>query len=329
MLVSIIIPTYNGLELLKECLPSVLTAIRHAGPVAEAEIVVADDASGDNTAEWLAKEWPEARLVRNTRNRGFAVTANAGIRAAKGEWLCLLNNDTVVEKEWLSAAAAHFKEPGLGAIASKIVYHENPGVVESDGDDYTVVGVAVKHSNRRPVSCAAKRRSCFSACAASAFYRAEALQAAGGFWELLGAYYEDVELGFRLRLQGWDCVYEPGSVCRHKVTMSYGRRSYFMKFNSARNIELVWFSCMPAGLIMSYLPEHLLSCLVHFAYRLATGRGLSYVHGKLAFLKLLPAVLERRRLLKPLRKIPDAELRSRLDRNWLRSLVAMRMKAGA
>ena len=327
MLVSVIIPTYNGLELLKECLPSVRAAIEHAQLAGQVEIVVADDASQDGTADWLAQRWPEVVVARSASNRGFAVTANAGIAAAKGAWLALLNNDTVVEAAWLSAVQPHFNNPRVGAIASRIVYYDRPDILESNGDDYTVVGVAVKHGNRRPAAQALQPRACFSPCGASAFYRGEAIRAVGGYWERLGAYYEDVELGFRLHLQGWDTLYEPQSVCRHKVSASYGRESYRMKFNAARNIELVWFACMPAGLLLRYLPAHATACLLHLIYRVTTRRGLSFVHGKLAFWTHLPYVLRRRKRVQSLRKISNRELCRRLEKHWFKSLIGARMKS--
>ncbi len=100
---SIVIPTYNGRELLERCLASIARN-RPSDPLLAIEVVVADDASTDGTAERLARVHPDVRLVRLKRNQGFCAAANAGIEAARGRFIQVLNNDTEELKTWIRIA---------------------------------------------------------------------------------------------------------------------------------------------------------------------------------------------------------------------------------
>ena len=113
---SIIIVTYNNLSLTQMCLESVFRETDYPN----FEVIVVDNASHDGTAEWLAEEAtgePRLRVIGNADNRGFSGANNQGLRAARGEFLCLLNNDTVVTRGWLSTMIEHLrKTPRTGMV---------------------------------------------------------------------------------------------------------------------------------------------------------------------------------------------------------------------
>jgi GT2 family glycosyltransferase/glycosyltransferase involved in cell wall biosynthesis len=113
---SIVIVTYNNLSLTQMCLESVFRETDYANY----EVIAVDNASGDGTAEWLAEEAtrePRLRVIRNADNRGFAGANNQGLRVARGEFLCLLNNDTVVTRGWLSTMIEHLRTtPRAGMV---------------------------------------------------------------------------------------------------------------------------------------------------------------------------------------------------------------------
>lgn len=322
--VSIVIPTYRGLPFLRDCLPSVQAAIARAGMEDGTEIIVVDDGGGDGTLEWLAREYPSVRGLQTAANGGFAVAANTGLRAAKGQWVALLNNDVIVDADWLASVREHLGDPRLGHIATRIVDHDRPDAIESAGDEYTVVGVPLQFRRLRPVPEALMPRIAFSGCGASVFYRRAALDEVRLFYEPLGAYYEDVELGFRLNLRGWDCLYEPRSLCRHRGSSTYGRGSFRQKFNTARNAEIVFYTCMPAALLGRYWGSHLLAQGMHLIRHAALGTAWPFLLGKLAFLGCLPAVWRRRRDVQRLRSVSSRRLRDRMTRHWFRALVLRR-----
>ena len=120
MLVSVVIPSYNGRHLLAECLPTVFGAVG-AFDAESVEVIVADDASTDGTAEWLRAEWPAVKVVTLDGNGGFPRAANRAAAAASGDWVAILNNDTAVDAGWIKEARLSDCPRGVGAVASKIV----------------------------------------------------------------------------------------------------------------------------------------------------------------------------------------------------------------
>ncbi len=115
-LVSVVVVTWNNVELSRRCVESVL----HDSGWSNLEVIVVDNASSDATPEWLAEleeREPRARVVRNAENRGFAAGCNQGLSLARGEFLVILNNDTVVGPGWIRTLLAHLRrDPGIGLI---------------------------------------------------------------------------------------------------------------------------------------------------------------------------------------------------------------------
>jgi GT2 family glycosyltransferase len=318
---TVVIPSYNGRDLLAECLPALQRAVDQAGFTDRTEIIVVDDASSDDTVDWLGAEWPDVQVLTNSTNRGFAVTANRGLTAAKGDWIALLNNDVVVEPDWLSAAMRHWESPRVAAVASRIMSAQRPGVIEEAGDEYTSVGIPYKAGLYGGADSIESPRVCFAACGASAFLRREALEQVGFLHEALHAYYEDIELGFRLNLAGWDCVYEGRSVCHHLGSASYGYGSFRQKFNAARNAEIVFYTCMPTWLMIRHLPGHVLAMTMQTVFHAAKGSAGAYIRGKLAAIGLMRSIRRRRRDVQRSRQISNRELKAKLKRRWIRLLV--------
>src|SRR5262249_9457092 len=157
------------------------------------EVIVVDDASTDGTAEWLAQEEPEVRVVRLERNRGFCAAANAGIAAAGGQFIQLLNNDTEVTAGWIDEGLSPFTDATVGSVAPLVRVRSDPSRVDSAGDAYAGVGWPTKRGHGQPAAGWAARpiEEVFGASGSSAFYRAEALRRAGGLDPLFGSYYED------------------------------------------------------------------------------------------------------------------------------------------
>jgi len=315
MLVSVIIPTFNGKHRLGRCLDAVEAACGKLPP-GETEVVVVDDGGTDGTARYVAENHPTARVIRLETNRGFAAAVNAGSRAAGGEWLAVLNDDTAVEAAWISGARLDERPGGVAAVASLIVDFA-AGVVQSAGDGYSAAGLAFQRSSGEPVCAAGRRGRVFSACAAAAFYRRSVFLEMGGFDEDFESYYEDVDLGFRLNLMGLRTIYEPESVCRHLGAASHGPASWRRLRNSARNCEIVFFSCMPASLLVRRLPAHAAAVAMQAVLRVFQGGLLPFLAGKAAFAGAIARVLRRRRRIQDKAVSGAAGIFAMVDYNWL------------
>ena len=275
------IPTYNGRALLETCLASVARH-RPADPGLSIEVIVADDASTDGTAEWLARAHPDVRVVRLERNGGFCAAANAGIAAARGRFIQLLNNDTEVTAGWIEAGLAPFADPTVGSVAPLVLVRSDPGRVDSAGDSYALAGWPTKRGHGQPAALFAGRpvEEVFGASGSSAFYRSAALRQVGGFDPLLGSYYEDIDLAFRLRWAGYRCLFAPRCVIHHDVSATYDHGSPALQRRMARNAEIVFWANMPPGLLALALVPHLAFVALQGAWRLARGRLRPFLLGK-------------------------------------------------
>lgn len=224
---SIVIPSHCRPDLLARCLATVCRYMP-----AGTHVVVVDDGSTDGRVSRTAGLFPNVEVVRLGKPAGFCVAANTGIAAATGDIVELLNDDTEVTAAWAGPAMAHFEDSRVVAVAPLVLQADPDGralgrqpVVDSAGDDYDRGGFARKRFHGRPVTdVPVMAGPVWGASATAAFYRRSALLNAGGFPADFGAYFEDVDLSFRLQTHGGEIRFEPASVVWHRVSSSYGRR---------------------------------------------------------------------------------------------------------
>jgi GT2 family glycosyltransferase len=294
---SIVIPTFNGKHLLRTCLASIERHLA-SNQTREVEIVVVDDASDDGTLEWLRHRHPRIVAVALPRNSGFCAAANAGIGAARGRFIQLLNNDTEVTPGWLDAGLAPFVDPTVGAVAPLVLVRSDPARVDSAGDSCTLAGRPLKRGHGQPATdwCQRGTEEVLSASGSSAFYRREALRRVGGFDPIYGSYYEDVDLGFRLRWAGYRCVFQPRSTILHEISATYDHRLPGLQRRLARNSELLFWNNFPAATLAVAFVPHLGLLLAQAAWRLVRLRFLPFYLGKLDALRAVPEILQRRRI---------------------------------
>jgi len=291
-----VIPSYNGRHLLSRCLASI-ERHRPADPALPIEVIVSDDASTDGTAEWLEAAYPEVKLIRAQSNGGFCAAANAGIAAAGGRFIQLLNNDTEVAAGWIEAGIAPFGDPSAGSVAPLVRVRSEPALTDSAGDSYNLAGRPTKRGHGRPAGLFAGRpiEEVFGASGSSAFYRAEVLKRLGGFDPLYGSYYEDVDLAFRLRWAGYRCFFAPTCLVYHDVSASYDHGSPSLQRRMSRNAELLFWSNMPAGALALAVVPHLLFLIVQGLWRAARGRPWPFLRGKIDAAFCWREILVRRR----------------------------------
>ena len=211
MRVSIIIPTFNGLTLLQKHLPALLGAQE----VADAELVIADDGSTDGTAEWLAANVSQARVVRSAQNGGFSRACNAAIAASGGDALLLLNNDVSVATDFLPPLRQALEaDPAVFAVNSRILL---PGrAMQDEGEKTGGFHHGIFYVDCLPSPSPALAPTLY-ATACAALYRRDRVDALGGFDDLYSPFYwEDVDLSYRALKRGWRVLYEPRSVVHHQ-----------------------------------------------------------------------------------------------------------------
>jgi O-antigen biosynthesis protein len=267
-------------------------------------VIVADDASTDDTADWLSDAHPDVRLVRLDQNAGFCGAANAGIAASRGTFIQLLNNDTEVSSGWIEAGLSPFSEARIGSVAPLVLVRSDPSRVDSAGDSYAAFGWPSKRGHGQSASLWADRAPdrVFGASGSSAFYRAEALRAVGGFDPAFGSYYEDVDLAFRLRWAGYECAFAPNCRIFHDLSASYDHSSPALQRRMARNAELLFWSNLPLSWLVAAALPHATFTIAQGLWRLARGRHRPFVAGKLDAFRQWHTLRGRRRLRADLRR---------------------------
>jgi len=301
-LASVIVPSLNGSHLLPACLDSLVNQ-----SYSSVEVIVADGASADGTAALLARRYPSVRLLTLRRNLGFAGNVNAGLRAARGEVLCLLNNDARADADWVAACVETLaRHSEAGSVASKVLYADGR-TINSAGDLMCRDGAARQRGNARPDAPEwDQAMSVFGASGGAAAYRRAMLADVGLFDEAFFMYLEDVDLAFRAQLRGWPCVYQPLARVVHLGGASGGGQ--LESFYNGRNLIRLLARDLPTGLVPRLLPS-----IARFQTRrardaLVAWRGSAAratLRGQLAGLAELPRYLAERASIQRRRRVSD------------------------
>jgi GT2 family glycosyltransferase len=213
-LVSIVIPTHNAWDWTSRALAAV-----HDHTDRPYEVIVCDNASSDETPMRLT-ELGNARVVLNAENLGFGTACNQGAALARAPFLVFLNSDAIVQEDWLRPLLEHLRStPSVGAVGPLLV--NTDGSIQAAGS--TVLGDALTISHGDEPSDFRFPRVVDYVAGACLATRRASFHRLGGFDAVYGlAYYEDVDLCFRLQSAGYHVVFEPGSVVTHAVGASSG-----------------------------------------------------------------------------------------------------------
>lgn len=312
--VSVIIVNWNGAQYLARCLEAI-----KAQTFQNYELIVIDNASSDGSVDNLENHWPDTQVVRLEENIGFARANNLGARLARGKWLALLNNDAFPAPDWLkSIIEAARNSPEYTFFSSCILQAKDNSRVDGTGDVYHVSGMAWHRDYNQPIAQAHQEQGeVFSPCAAAAVYNRQQFIQAGGFNEEFVNHHEDVDLGFRLRLQGFRCLYVPGAIVEHVGSASFGVESDYTVYSVHRNLVWSYFINMPGALVWKYLPSHLLANLVFLIYYSLRSQARVIWEAKLDALRGLPAALRKRKDVQKDRKISANEVSQMIDHDWI------------
>jgi GT2 family glycosyltransferase len=224
---SIVVPTWNGRALLETFLPSVIDAARafEAACGQPTEVLVADDASRDDSEQWLRAHWPEVLFESSPRQQGFAPTVNRGVRAARFSLVYLVNNDVALTGATLPPLAAHLRDPKVFAATGN-AYDFASGVLRGAGQRGRFrrgfLGVHSRFFVPSPTTQMQSLVTLYATGGSSLFDRDKFL-ALGGFEEMLAPYgWEDVELSLRAWKQGFEVRYEPRCAIWHQFSSTIG-----------------------------------------------------------------------------------------------------------
>ncbi|HUG39948.1 MAG TPA: glycosyltransferase family 2 protein [Longimicrobiales bacterium] len=304
-LTAVIIPTWNGRDLLRSALRG-LEAQRQV----DFEAIVVDNGSSDGTREMIETEFPRVRALYLGENRGFAAAVNAGVAATAAEVVVLLNNDAVPEPGWLPALLRVMDgDPAVGSCASRVLRQDDPSRLDSAGDGWGLLAWSRGHDEPDGPAFDAPA-DVLAASGSAAAYRRAAFEAVGGMDERFFAYLEDVDLGIRLRLAGWRCRYVPDARVLHRGSVTSDRIGGLkLKLLLRNSLRLVLQYAPPERLLA--LPALIGWVKVRSVREAGSLRpGLAAIA---AVARELPLILQRRRRFLGGRRITMTEFRRSLD----------------
>ncbi len=231
-LVSVIVVSYNGADVIEPCLSSLLSQT-----LPQVEVIVVDNASRDGTVPLIRERFPGVTLIENKSNVGFASANNVGIAHACGRFIALLNQDARADPRWLEEVISAFTgRPSTGMCATKVLYSDEPERINSTGvllyRDLATVNRGLDELDRGQYDEIAE---VFCPYGAAAVFRRELLDEVGGLDDRYFLMHEEDDLAWRARFVGWQCIYVPNAVVFHHRSASLGVHSPIKLYYGERN----------------------------------------------------------------------------------------------
>jgi GT2 family glycosyltransferase len=250
---SIVIPNWNGRDLLEKYLPSVIAATE--GNPAN-EVIVVDNGSTDGSADFVRERFPSVRLEALAENLGFGGGSNAGFRTAANEIVVLLNSDMRVERDFLQPLLDAFSSPDIFAVSCQIFFSDPAKVREETGLTqgwWENGGLRVRHRIDDRVD---RAFPCFYGGGGSCAFDRRKFLELGGFDHLLRPFYlEDTDLGYLAWKRGWRVLYEPRSIVYHEHQGTIGKKfspDYIRSIVQKNFLLFTWKNIHEAGKLVSH-----------------------------------------------------------------------------
>jgi len=327
-LVSIIIPNWNGKKYLRDCIAS-LKAQSHSN----LEIIVVDNASADDSVEYLRNSYPDIKVIEHSQNLGFGAANNAGIRAACGEYLMMLNNDTRLEPECIEELVKSIdKDNKFGACASKILLEYEDNLLDVGGIAVCVDGLSIGRGRLESGDKFNEEEEVFFASDCACLYKKEMLEdiklTNEVYDEDFFAYADETDMGWRAQLAGWKCIYNPRAIVHHLHSASSGHYSSFKAFLVERNRIWVAVKGLPVPFLI-WGAFYTISRYFYQALGALTGKGaagrFTKEADKFELIKILikanisaflglPKMLKKRREIMRKKRVSNRELYTLLKR---------------
>jgi len=273
--VSIVIPNYNGQRLLAKNLPKVISTI------GEAEIIVVDDASKDQSVDFVKRNFPQVKVVRHDVNKRFAAACNSGVKEASGEIVVLLNNDVSPKKNFLKPLIKHFTDSSVFSVGCREIEIKNGKKFISGRTEGKFKRGFLIHWRPQDQE---SYDTLWTFGGSMAVERQKYLQLGGMDSLFTPAYWEDIDLCWRARQRGWKILFEKDAVVYHEhetTNKSVFGKSKMKLYAYQNQILFVWKNIRGRQLF-----EHFLWLPYHLVFTTIRSKGLFFLAFLLAVIRL-------------------------------------------
>ncbi len=274
--VSIVIPNYNGIRFIKNCLLSLEKQTEN-----QFDIIIVDNASTDGSVELIKQEFSPAKLLELDKNYGFCKAVNEGIKLSNTKYVILLNNDTVVQESFVEELVRAIEQSdNIFSCSAKMLQLYDKELIDDAGDFYCALGWAFARGKSKPATEYNENSQIFAACAGAAIYRRAVFEQIGYFDEEHFAYLEDIDIGYRARIFGYKNLYAANAIVYHAGSGVSGSRhnEFKVKLASKNSIYLIHKN-MPILQIILNLPLLILGFIIKTLFFAKKGFGTTYVKG--------------------------------------------------
>jgi GT2 family glycosyltransferase len=305
--VSIIILNYNETKLTLHCLASLakITYLNY-------EIILVDNGSKEDIEPLIKQKPRNVIIIKNKINLGYAEGNNVGYQKASGEYILFLNNDTVVEKDFLKPLVTALEnDKQLAAVQPKIMQYPRKEFIDSVGSYFLFSGFLYHLGhNKKDKKKYHKEGSVFSMKGACMLFKKEVLDEIGVFDKDYFAYFEETDLCHRVWLAGYKIFYIPSATIYHEGGQTSKKlQSAFVQFHSYKNRIYTYMKNFQLSTLVRVLPLHLFLCEVITLLYVVTGKfPLAFAIQKALFWNLfhMNMIIKQRKQMKKLRKINDS-----------------------
>lgn len=241
---SIVIPNFNGETLLAKNLPYVIKAMNNRENNIH-EIIIVDDGSSDDSIRLIKDQFPQVKLIKHKKNRGFSASVNTGARGSNGDLIVLLNSDVVPNEDFLVKSLPHFKNPKVFAVS---LHEKGYGWARGGFKDGYIQILPGEESNSFHES--------FYVSGGSGVFRRKIWMELGGMdEELLSPFYwEDIDLCFRAAKRGYIVGWEPQShvIHNHESTISKLSKKYVARIKERNQLLCLWKNLTSPNLVKKH-----------------------------------------------------------------------------
>lgn len=255
-MVSVIIVNYNGEEYLEDC----LTSIRRQ-TYSDLEIILVDNNSRDGSASLVEQKFPEVTLIKSKENLGYAGGSNLGYQQSAGDFIIILNNDAVLEKDAIEGLVKSFDEiENLGVVQPKVLLRGRKNELDSCGSFFTNTGFLYHYGNYKDANLEKYNRPfpVYSVKGVCMLAKREVIEKVGLFDGDFFCFFEESDFCHRVWLAGFECWYYPKVLIHHSLGgTALKQPSSFVQYHSFKNRLCSYIKNLSVRSLVKVLPVYL------------------------------------------------------------------------